>query len=97
MPKTPLLPEAELIDALRSLPLWRRSDGQIERTFRAASFPDVIRLVEKVAVLAEEADHHPDIDIRYRDVTFRLSTHDSGGITRLDVDLAIRIDQAAAR
>jgi 4a-hydroxytetrahydrobiopterin dehydratase len=50
-----------------------------------------------VALEAEEMDHHPDIDIRWRTVTFVVSTHSEGGVTQLDVELAHRISQAAAR
>ena len=56
-----------------------------------------IRIVDEVAVVAEELDHHPDVDIRWRDVTFALSTHSKGGVTDRDVELARRIDEIAER
>jgi len=93
---TPLLPEDELDTALKDLPEWTRTGDSIARTVEAATFPAGIELVRRVAVAAEEADHHPDIDIRWRRVTFTLSTHSAGGLTRLDVELARRIDQLAS-
>jgi 4a-hydroxytetrahydrobiopterin dehydratase len=56
-----------------------------------------IRIVDDVAVVAEELDHHPDVDIRWRKVTFSLSTHSQGGVTGRDVELASRIDEIAGR
>ena len=67
----------------------------ITRTVVAPTFVDAIALVDRVADLAESANHHPDIDIRYRRVTFALVTHDAGGITQADLDLAAAIDEAA--
>ena len=64
------------------------------RRSTATSFPEAIGWVVAVAEAAEHADHHPDIDIRWRTVTFRLSTHDSGAVTILDVTLARDIDAA---
>jgi 4a-hydroxytetrahydrobiopterin dehydratase len=61
-----------------------------------ASFPQAIEVVNRVADLAEAADHHPDIDIRWRTLTFRLSTHSAGGLTEKDFDLASQIDAVLA-
>jgi 4a-hydroxytetrahydrobiopterin dehydratase len=63
----------------------------------APDFMTGIRLVHDVAVVAEELDHHPDVDIRWRNVTFTLSTHSKGGVTERDVGLARRIDEIALR
>ena len=71
---------------------WSRDDEAIRRSVEAPSFLDGIELVRRVAALAEERNHHPDIDIRWRTVTFRLSTHSAGGITELDLALADAID-----
>lgn len=79
--------------ALRNLRGWNRQDGGLHRRFRLASFPDAIRFVNEVARLAEEAGHHPNIDIRYRNVTLFLTTHDAGGITPLDINLAGKISE----
>jgi 4a-hydroxytetrahydrobiopterin dehydratase len=86
----------ELASALRDLPDWSGDPQGIERSVKAASFLSGIRLVDAVAEAAEAADHHPDIDIRWRTVTFRLATHSAGGVTELDLKLARQIDQLAA-
>jgi 4a-hydroxytetrahydrobiopterin dehydratase len=64
-------------------------------TLEAPDFPTAVRLVDEVAVEAEEMNHHPDIDIRWRTTHWRLSTHSEGGLTQLDIELAHRIDRAA--
>ncbi|MEU8901046.1 4a-hydroxytetrahydrobiopterin dehydratase [Nocardia sp. NPDC048505] len=93
---TPLLSDAELSDALAGLTGWTRSGDTITRTVEAATFPAGIELVRQVAEIAESMNHHPDIDIRWRKITFALSTHDAGGLTALDVTLAREIDRLAA-
>ncbi|WP_225725103.1 MULTISPECIES: 4a-hydroxytetrahydrobiopterin dehydratase [unclassified Nocardia] len=90
-----LLTETELTQALTGLPDWTRSGDTITRTVQAPTFLDGIDLVRRVAEAAEAANHHPDIDIRWRKVTFTLSTHDSGGLTALDIALAGEIDKMA--
>ncbi len=66
------------------------------RTVELPSFPAAIVAVVDVAKIAEELDHHPDIDIRWRTVTFRLTTHSAGGVTESDIALATRIDAIVA-
>ena len=92
-----VLTDEEVTDALaaRGGSEWHLVDGMITRTVVAPTFVDAIALVDRVADLAESANHHPDIDIRYRRVTFALVTHDAGGITQADLDLAAAIDEAA--
>ncbi|ADJ49746.1 pterin-4-alpha-carbinolamine dehydratase [Amycolatopsis mediterranei S699] len=75
---------------------WTRSGAEISREVELASFPQAIEVVNRVAELAEAADHHPDIDIRWRTLTFRLSTHSAGGLTAKDFDLASQIDSVLA-
>ena len=70
--------------------------GRLQVRVRAASFPDAVRLVAEVAAVAEELDHHPDVDLRYRVVGFGLSTHSAGGVTAKDLELARRILSLAA-
>ncbi len=81
---------------LERLPTWSGDATAIERTVEAPSFPAAIELVRRVADVAEEMDHHPDIDVRWRRVRFALSTHDAGGVTELDLEQARRIDELAA-
>ena len=91
-----LLSAEELTSALRSLSTaWRVEDGMLACSIRAASFADGIHLVDRVAALADEIDHHPDIDVRWTTVTFRLTTHSAGGLTEQDVRLATAIDLLA--
>ena len=71
---------------------WTVREKTLTRTVELASFRAAIEAVNRVADAAEDADHHPDIDIRWRTLTFTLSTHSAGGLTQKDVDLARRID-----
>ncbi|WP_405011046.1 4a-hydroxytetrahydrobiopterin dehydratase [Kitasatospora sp. NBC_01539] len=87
------LTEDEITTALADLPDWHREGGAIVRTAETAGFMTAIRVVDTVAVAAEELDHHPDIDIRWRTLRFALSTHSAGGLTGLDTTLAARIDE----
>ncbi|WP_024800005.1 4a-hydroxytetrahydrobiopterin dehydratase [Nocardia sp. BMG51109] len=91
----PLLTDDEIATALKDLPEWTRTGASIARTVEAPSFLAGIELVRRVAAEAEAANHHPDMDIRWRRVTFTLSTHSEGGLTRLDVALAREIDRLA--
>jgi len=74
---------------------WIEADGALERTFELASFPEAIAFVNRVAELAEQEDHHPDIAVSYRKVTLRWTTHSAGGITDRDRELAGRTDGLA--
>lgn len=87
-----LLTDGEIVSALSDLPYWRRAGDSLVRTVESSSFPEAVALVNRVAEAAEEADHHPDIDIRWRTVTFTLTTHSSGGITAADPAMARSID-----
>jgi 4a-hydroxytetrahydrobiopterin dehydratase len=92
VPRPPALTSGELDRFLASSPDWTIEDGRLVRRATAPSFAEAIRWVVAVADAAERADHHPDIDIRWRTITFRLSTHDAGAVTILDVSLAHDID-----
>lgn len=72
---------------------WKREGWALRRTVTRNDFADAIKFVNRVAELAEEADHHPDISISWKTVELTLSTHSAGGITQLDLDLAGRIDR----
>ena len=94
MPYADPLTEGELTDALGRLNEWSRDGSQLTRTVQLADFKAAIGLVNAVADAAEAANHHPDIAIHdYRKVTFTLSTHAAGAITRRDVELAAEIDR----
>jgi 4a-hydroxytetrahydrobiopterin dehydratase len=80
-------------DALAGLNGWTGDAGAISRTVKLPSFPAAIAVVDRVAAVAEELDHHPDIDIRWRTLTFRCVTHSAGGVTQKDFVLARRIDE----
>jgi 4a-hydroxytetrahydrobiopterin dehydratase len=90
-----LLSMEDVNSALAGLTGWSGDTQSISRTVGAPSFPAAIRLVVEVAEAAEDADHHPDIDIRWRNVTFTLATHSAGGVTARDTALARRIDELA--
>jgi len=71
---------------------WQIENGQLTKTFQLDTFPIALNFVGRVGELAERAGHHPDIDIRYNKVRLSLSTHDAGGLTGKDFDLAARAD-----
>ncbi|MFD9704006.1 4a-hydroxytetrahydrobiopterin dehydratase [Lentzea sp. NPDC059081] len=87
-----LLSDDQLDDVLPKLPDWTAQDASLVRTVELESFAQAIMVVNRVAEIAENDNHHPDVDIRYKTLTFRLSTHYKGGITALDVTLAEEID-----
>lgn len=88
-----LLSDIEIQRDLGSLPGWSRKGDVLTRTYQFRNFAQSMEFVNRVADLAESANHHPDIDIRYSKVTLTLSTHDAGGITANDVNLARMIDR----
>jgi 4a-hydroxytetrahydrobiopterin dehydratase len=87
-----LLTPAQIETELGTVPAWSHQGQSIVRTFQFKDFAAAIAFVNKVATLAEQAGHHPDIDIRYKVVTLTLTTHDAGGLTRRDFRLAAAID-----
>lgn len=92
----PLLDDSTITDALRSLPGWSREGDALVRTAALPSFAAAITVVDRVAQHAEDMDHHPDIDIRWRTLTFRCSTHSEGGVTDLDTTMAASVSQEIA-
>ena len=82
------LTDVEIASRLKSLPEWKVESGELVRTFTFKDFVGSLAFVNKVGELAEKAGHHPDIDIRYNKVRLALVTHDAGGITAKDFDLA---------
>lgn len=88
----PKLTEAEIVAGLKGLAGWSRQGDAIEKSYTFKAFQDGIRFVDRVAVKADAADHHPDIDIRYTTVKMSLSTHSAGGLTKNDLAMAGEID-----
>ena len=86
------LTDTEISSRLKSLPDWKIESGELTRTFTFKDFMGSLAFVNAVAGLAEKAGHHPDIDIRYNRVRLALVTHDAGGLTTKDFDLAAAVD-----
>ncbi len=87
--------EAQIALALLTLPEWKRTGNVIARTFAFKDFPAAMEFTNAVASLAEQAQHHPDIDVRWNQVTLALTTHDAGGLTEKDFALARQIEKLA--
>jgi 4a-hydroxytetrahydrobiopterin dehydratase len=85
------LNESEITRRLASLSGWERQGDEIRRTFVFPDFKASLAFVNRVGALAEAMDHHPDIDIRYSRVTLALTTHDAGGLTARDFELAEKV------
>jgi 4a-hydroxytetrahydrobiopterin dehydratase len=85
----------EITRQLADLPGWTLDGDTLVAEVEAPDFRTAVRVVDAVADAAEEMDHHPDIDVRYRRLLFRLSTHSAGGVTQLDVELAHRVAEQA--
>lgn len=89
------LDETKIQAALAALPNWTRNGPVISHTYEFNDFPAAMKFVNAVAELAEQAQHHPDIDIRWNKVTLALTTHDAGGLTEKDFALARQCDGLA--
>jgi 4a-hydroxytetrahydrobiopterin dehydratase len=87
--------EPKIQTALAALPQWQRNGQIISRTFVFTDFPAAMKFVNAVAEIAELAQHHPDIDVRWNQVTLALTTHDAGGLTEKDFALARQCDALA--
>jgi 4a-hydroxytetrahydrobiopterin dehydratase len=88
--------EPDAVDAAVAQGLaWAHVGHELVKVRRGADFADSLAFVNAVGELAEAADHHPDIDIRWNVVTLRLTTHSAGGITSKDLELVARIDEVA--
>ena len=90
------LNDASIDDWMAERGGWSRDGDTLTKTYSFPAFRDSIVFVNRVATLADQADHHPDIDIRYDTVRIGLSTHDEGGITDKDTALAEKIDFATS-
>lgn len=87
--------EAQIKEKLSALTAWEYLNGQIQKTYSLKDFETAMKLVNQIAMVAENLNHHPDINIRYSKVTFMLSTHSEDGVTEKDFALAKEIEQAA--
>lgn len=86
------LSEAKIATLIPTVPAWRVESGELTRTFGFADFRAALAFVNRVGEIAEQAGHHPDIDIRYSRVRLALVSHDAGGLTEKDFALAATID-----
>jgi len=91
-----LLSADELPDRLATLDGWSGDTTAITRSVELPTFPAAIEVVNRVAQVAEQMNHHPDVDIRWRTVRFSCATHSAGGVTDLDIELARHIDEIVA-
>ena len=89
------LSSAEITSRLSGLATWKVESGELTRTFEFKDFRAALAFVNKVGEAAEKAGHHPDLDIRYNRVRLALITHDAGGLTAKDFDLAAAADKFA--
>ena len=92
MPRPPRLSPDEITAALDGLPSWSGDGDGIHRTAELPSFRDAVAAIVAIADVAEEMDHHPDVDLRWRTLHLNLVSHSAGGVTELDLELARRID-----
>ncbi len=89
------LEAADITDRMATVPDWQLEGDEIVRTFACPDFPAAIAFVVRIGFLAEAKDHHPDLDIRWRKVRAALTTHDLGGLSEWDFELAAAIDAVA--
>ena len=92
MPRPTRLSPDDVRAALSSLPLWSGGEDGIERTLQLPTFRSAVEAISMVADVAEQLDHHPDMDLRWTKVRVAVVTHSAGGLTQLDLDLARRVD-----
>ena len=97
MPPPPRLPPDEIAAALHGLPQWSGDGDGIRRTVELPSFRDAVAAIVAIADVAEDMDHHPDVDLRWRTLHLAAVTHSAGGVTELDLQLARRIDALLPR
>ena len=92
MPRPPRLTLDEVSAALAELPLWSGDVDGLRRTVELPGFRDAVAAIVSIAAVAEEMDHHPDVDLRWRTLHLSLVSHSEGGVSELDLELARRID-----
>lgn len=89
-----LLTQEQLAQLLRDAPRWSLQQGRLTRTWTFPDFLAALAFVQRVGAIAEQANHHPDIDIRYNQVQLALISHDVGGITPRDARMVLRLDES---
>ena len=87
------LADSEIKDRMKTVPEWKNESGELTRTYTFKDFLAALAFVNSVGQIAEKGGHHPDIDIRYNKVRLALVTHDAGGITQKDFDVAAATDK----
>jgi 4a-hydroxytetrahydrobiopterin dehydratase len=92
MPRPPRLSPGELAEALHGLPLWSGDGDGLRRSVELPSFADAVAAIVRIGFVAEQLDHHPDVNLRWRTLHLTLVSHSAGGVSELDLDLARRID-----
>lgn len=95
MPPETVLTDAQVRDRLSRLPGWRFEQGMIRRTFRTDGWPTTLMLVNAIGFVAEAADHHPDLTVRWGTVDVAFTTHSAHGITEKDFELARLVEETA--
>ncbi len=88
-----LLSEEHIAASLHDAPGWSRAGSAISKKYIFKNFDEAMQFVNKLAIIAEKADHHPDIAISYNKVTLSLTTHSLGGLTKSDFELAKKIKE----
>ncbi|MGY1667069.1 4a-hydroxytetrahydrobiopterin dehydratase [Geodermatophilus sp. SYSU D00696] len=92
MPRPPKLSPEELTPALADLPLWSGDPAGLRRSVELPTFTDAVAAIVRIGFVAEQLDHHPDVDLRWRTLHLTLVSHSAGGVSELDLELARRID-----
>jgi 4a-hydroxytetrahydrobiopterin dehydratase len=92
VPRPSRLSPDELAAALSELPLWSGDSAGIRRTVELPGFPEAVAAIVRIGFAAEQMDHHPDVDLRWRTLHLTLVSHSAGGVTALDLELARRVD-----
>lgn len=92
MPRPSRLSPDDVTAALRAMPEWSGDESGLRRSVELPTFRDAVQAIVRIADVAEELDHHPDVDLRWRTLHLTLVSHSAGGVTDLDLQLARRID-----
>lgn len=90
-----LLSPEQIHKKLQAVQGWKLVDNSVVKTYRFPDFATPLQLVNTVGVMAEHYNHHPDILLKYGEATFSLTTHEAGGVTEKDLDMALEIEKAA--